>query len=281
MDFWLDDAMVLEGLDRVVDPARHVISPNLGTTDQPGFSGIMTHNRLLEETCMALQPSLRYSVMEYLTMERAACERHEYLDGHVYAMAGESPAHGQICVNLIASLQSQLRGGPCQMFTQNMTVRCESPLRRAHASKGLYAYPDLVVVCGAMQFHDAVQDVLLNPTLLVEVLSPSTEGYDRGDKFRRYRTWLPTLTDYVLVDQAQPAIDHFHRTPGASGRCRRPSGLRTGCTSPRWAGPWPWPTCTSVWCFRRHRWRTKTTRQHGKERLVVQMTPKKRQKNPT
>lgn len=162
---------------------------------------------------MALQPTLRYSVMEYLTMERAACERHEYLDGHVYAMAGESPAHGQICVNLIASLHGQLRGGPCQVFTQNMKVRCESPLRRAHASQGLYAYPDLVVVCGAMQFHDAVQDVLLNPTLLVEVLSSSTEGYDRGDKFRRYRTWLQTLTDYVLVDQAQPAIDHFHRTP--------------------------------------------------------------------
>jgi len=77
--------------------------------------------------------------------------------------------------------------------------------------QGLFSYPDLVVVCGAMQFHDQLRDVLLNPTLIIEVLSPSTEAFDRGEKFRRYRTWLPTLQDYLLVAQDKPLIDHYHR----------------------------------------------------------------------
>jgi Uma2 family endonuclease len=174
---------------------------------------------------MALQPTLRYTADAYLTMERAACERHEYLDGHVYAMAGESPNHGRICVNLTVALGLQLRGSGCEVFIQNMKVRCESPLRRAHSSQGLYAYPDLVVVCGAMQFHDEVQDVLLNPTLLIEVLSPSTEKDDRGIKFHRYSAGLPTLTDYVLVAQEQPQIDHYHRKAGELWTLRMVEGI--------------------------------------------------------
>ena len=77
--------------------------------------------------------------------------------------------------------------------------------------KGLFSYPDLLVVCGDLQFHDQFRDVLLNPTLIVEVLSDSTEAFDRGEKFRRSRTWLPTLTDYLLVSQDKPLIDHYHR----------------------------------------------------------------------
>ena len=84
---------------------------------------------------------------------------------------------------------------------------------RSHTREGLYAYPDLVVVCGPSQYHDQARDVLLNPTVIVEVLSPSTEAFDRGDKFHRYRRWLPTLTDYVLVAQDRPMIDHYQRTP--------------------------------------------------------------------
>ena len=76
--------------------------------------------------------------------------------------------------------------------------------------QGLFSYPDLVVVCGAMRFHDQVRDVLLNPTLIIEVLSPSTEAFDRGEKFRRYRTWLPPLQDYLLVAQDKPLVDHYH-----------------------------------------------------------------------
>jgi Uma2 family endonuclease len=93
-------------------------------------------------------------------------------------------------------------------------VRC-GPYR-SHTREGLYAYPDLVVVCGPSQYHDQVRDVLLNPTVIVEVLSPSTEAFDRGDKLYRYRRWIPTLTDYVLVAQDRPMIDHYQRTPTGS-----------------------------------------------------------------
>src|SRR5262252_3415616 len=113
---------------------------------------------------MVLAPTrqpYRFTVEEYLAFERASDERHEYLDGVIYAMAGESPNHGRICTNLGGLLYAQLRGSPCE---------------------ALYAYPDLVVVCGAMQFHGQVQDVLVNPTIIVEVLSPSTEAFDRGEK---------------------------------------------------------------------------------------------------
>ena len=154
---------------------------------------------------------IRYTVDEYLALERASEERHEYLDGDVYAMAGESPEHGAICVNLAISIGSQVRGTPCQAFVKDMKV-CSGPLALpGRSAKGLFSYPDLVVVCGAMQFHDQVRDVLLNPSLIIEVLSPSTEAFDRGEKFRRYRTWLPTLQDYLLVAQDKPLIDHYHR----------------------------------------------------------------------
>ena len=114
-------------------------------------------------------------------------------------------------MNLSISLGLQLRGTPCRAFSKDTKVRC-GPYR-SHTREGLYAYPDLVVVCGPSQYHDQAQDVLLNPTVIVEVLSPSTEAFDRGDKFHRYRRWLPTLTDYVLVAQDRPVIDHYQRTP--------------------------------------------------------------------
>jgi len=161
---------------------------------------------------MALAPPLqpyRFTVEEYLAFERASDERHEYLDGVIYAMAGESPDHGRICVNLVATLVARLRGSNCEVFSKDTKVCC-GPYR-AHTREGLYAYPDLVVVCGAMQFHSQAEDVLVNPQVIVEVLSPSTEAFDRGEKFHRYRRWLPTLTDYVLVGQDRPVIDHYHR----------------------------------------------------------------------
>jgi Uma2 family endonuclease len=155
-------------------------------------------------------PPARFTMAEYLTFERAAADRHEYLDGLIYAMAGESENHGRICVNLTASLVPQLRGSRCEVFSKDTKVLC-GPYR-AHTREGLYAYPDLVVVCGAGQYHDQARDVLLNPTVLFEVLSPSTEAFDRGEKFDRYRRWLPSLQDYVLVVQERPTLDHYHRT---------------------------------------------------------------------
>jgi Uma2 family endonuclease len=164
---------------------------------------------------MALVPaydvSSHMTVDEYLARERQAPERQEYLDGFVYAMADESPNHGTICMNLCGSLWPQLRGTSCRGFTKDMKVRCGPLPRPGRSRQGLYAYPDLVIVCGAMQFHDQEQDVLINPKVIIEVLSASTEAFDRGEKFRRYRAWLPTLTDYVLVAQDQAAIDYYSR----------------------------------------------------------------------
>jgi len=155
-----------------------------------------------------------FTIEDYLILERAAEERHEYLDGYVYAMAGESPNHGRICTNLVGSLSTQLRGTPCEAFSKDTKVRCGPTPRPGGSHEGLYAYPDVVVVCGPLQFHDQVQDVLLNPTVLIEVLSPSTEAFDRGQKFLRYRTWLSTLTDYVLVAQDHPLVEQYHREEG-------------------------------------------------------------------
>jgi Uma2 family endonuclease len=151
----------------------------------------------------------RFTVEEYLTFERASDERHEYLDGVIYAMAGESEVHGTICTNLTGILFAQLRGTPCRIFSKDMKVR--SGPDRAYTRKGLWSYPDLVVLCGEGRYHDTERDVLLNPRVLIEVLSPSTERYDRDTKWHRYQEWLPELQDYVLVEQAQPSVEHYGR----------------------------------------------------------------------
>src|SRR5205085_8062261 len=129
-------------------------------------------------------------------------------------MAGESPAHGDICVNLIAELRTQLRGTPCRVWTKDAKVLSGPTFRSWRSMKGMFSYPDLVVVCGEPKFLDGRRDVLLNPQVIIEVLSPSTELFDRGDKFRRFRRYNPTLTDYVLVSQTLPVIDHFRRGEG-------------------------------------------------------------------
>jgi len=161
---------------------------------------------------MSLPQSQGYfSVEEYLTLERESEERHEYLDGYVYAMAGESPEHRDICSNLVSILHLQLRGTPCRVWTKDTKVRSGPEPRSRRATKGLFSYPDLVVVCGAPQFHDAYRDVLLNRTVIMEVLSPSTEAFDRGEKFWCYRTWLPALSNYLFVSQGLPLIEHYLR----------------------------------------------------------------------
>jgi Uma2 family endonuclease len=158
----------------------------------------------------------RFTAEEYLAFERDGEERHEYLDGVIYAMAGESEAHGLICTNLTATLVSQLRGTPCRVLSKDIKVR--SGPYRPETRKGMWSYPDLVVVCGASQYHDQRQDVLLNPTVLVEVLSPSTAAFDRSEKWERYRTWLPSLTAYVLVAQDTPRVEYYLRLDDASWR---------------------------------------------------------------
>ena len=141
---------------------------------------------------------------EYLDLERLSEIRHEFLDGTVYAMAGESPTHSAICFNLAGALHPQLRGTNCRGFSPNMKVRA--------GESGLYAYPDLAVACGEAFFHDKHGDVLLNPTVIFEVLSRSTQTYDRGEKFERYKS-IETLRDYVLVSQDRPRLEHFSLQP--------------------------------------------------------------------
>lgn len=157
------------------------------------------------------QTIARYTVEEYLALERQSEERHEYIDGQVYAMAGESNEHADITVNLVVELGSQLKGTPCRVWTKDSKVLSGPAIRSYKSIKGLFSYPDIVVVCGEPRFLDDHRDVLLNPTLIIEVLSPSTESFDRGEKFWRYRTHLASLTDYVQVSQALPLIEHFRR----------------------------------------------------------------------
>ncbi|MFM8333033.1 MAG: Uma2 family endonuclease [Candidatus Methylumidiphilus sp.] len=152
-----------------------------------------------------------YTFDAYLADERDAEERHEYLDGQAYLMAGESLEHSTICFNLSATLGLQLRGKPCRGLSPNMKVL--SGLYFPGQSKGLFSYPDVSVVCGEPKFHDECRDVLLNPTLIIEVLSPSTELFDRGEKFRRYIACLESLQEYALVSIALPMVELYQRQP--------------------------------------------------------------------
>jgi Uma2 family endonuclease len=157
------------------------------------------------------QAQILYTEDEYLALERESDDRHEYLDGNIYAMAGESPQHGAISTDLLVDIGLQLRGTPCQAFSKDMKVRSGPVPKRRNSVKGLYSYPDLVVVCGELQFLDEYRDVLINPKVIIEVLSPTTEAFDCNEKFRRYRTFNSSLTDYLVVAQKQPSIGHFER----------------------------------------------------------------------
>lgn len=141
---------------------------------------------------------------DYLALERQAATKSEYLNGQIYAMSGASRNHNRITVNLTRRLGNQLSGKPCEPFSGDMRVKV-SPT-------GLYTYPDVVVACGESRFEDDHVDTLLNPTVVIEVLSDSTEAYDRGDKFAHYRA-LESLTDYLLVAQDKPRIEHYSRQP--------------------------------------------------------------------
>lgn len=149
---------------------------------------------------MSLPQELQYfTLKDYLYIERQSEIRHEYLDGHVYAMAGENPDHSTICFNLSGIIHAQLRDKPYRGFSPNMKVRTDPG--------DLFSYPDLTIVCGEPIYHDKRGDVLLNPTVVFEVLSPSTEKYDRGEKFARYRENISSLQNYVLVSQSEAKIE--------------------------------------------------------------------------
>ncbi len=143
-----------------------------------------------------------YTPEDYLAMERKAPRKSEYLRGRVWAMSGASFEHNTITFNLAGILRDAFRRKPCQGFTSDMRVKV--------STTGLYTYPDVVAVCGGPVFDDRNNDTLTNPQVIFEVLSPSTEAYDRGEKFAHYRR-LETLTDYVLVSQDKCRVEHFAR----------------------------------------------------------------------
>jgi Uma2 family endonuclease len=154
---------------------------------------------------MALQPRPHYGFDDWLAAEREAVDtKHEYEAGQAYAMTGASLEHNIIAANLTGELRSRLKGRPCLVLAGDMRLRIET----ADAAK----YPDVLVVCGKPAFHDSRRDVLLSPTLIVEVLSPTTEAYDRGGKFALYRS-LESLQEYVLVAQDRPSVEVFTRRP--------------------------------------------------------------------
>lgn len=157
------------------------------------------------------KPEGLYTEDEYLALERASQERREYLDGQIYLMAGESLAHGTICTNITIEIGSQLKGTPCRAFSKDTKVRSGPIPKSRYGAQALYSFPDLVVVCGEPQYLDEYRDVLINPKVIIEVLSPTTEAFDRGEKFARYREHLDSLTDYLVVAQSQPLIEHFSR----------------------------------------------------------------------
>jgi Uma2 family endonuclease len=157
---------------------------------------------------MPLEPKLQLTFEEWLEGERASPEgRSEYLGGEVFAMTGASVEHNAIVINIARELSIQMKGRPCQVYASDMKVR----IRLADAGK----YPDLIALCGEHEFQDGRRDVLLNPSLIVEVLSDSTEAYDRGKKFAIYRQ-IPSLKEYLLVSQYQIQVELFSR--GDDGR---------------------------------------------------------------
>lgn len=144
---------------------------------------------------------------EYLAWERLQLEKHQFFGGEVFDMAGATFEHNQIVINVAAELRAALRQKPCRV--------CASDLRVKVPATGLYTYPDVSVVCGRPEFEDDKLDTLLNPLVLVEVLSESTEDYDRGTKFTNYRT-IASFRDYVLIATDQVLVEYHTRKDDGS-----------------------------------------------------------------
>jgi len=150
---------------------------------------------------MASEPRPRLSIPEYLAFERQSETKHDYLDGEIFAMTGASREHNRITLNIAVSFEIQLEERDCEVFANEMRVRTPT---------NLLTYPDVIVVCGPESYDDSEVDTLLNPSVVVEVLSKSTETYDRNTKLSHYRT-IPSLSDVILVAQNKVHVEHFHR----------------------------------------------------------------------
>ncbi len=151
---------------------------------------------------MLLKEENKISPEEYLVSERKSEIRNEYFDGEIFAMAGASREHNQIASNIVRILGNQLLEKPCSVFSSDMKVKIKEI--------GKYTYPDIVVVCEKEEFENENNDVLLNPVVIIEILSDSTEAYDRGDKFAHYQR-LDSFVEYILISQYFWRVEKFTR----------------------------------------------------------------------
>ena len=165
---------------------------------------------------MATQSIPKITEDEYLALERAADHKSEFVDGQIYAMAGGSLRHSLVAASFTTELVIQLRGGECHVFSSDARVRT--------SASGSYVYPDVSVLFGAPQLRKGANDILTNPKVLIEVLSPSTANYDRGKKFELYRE-IASLEEYVLVHTGSALVEHFARQADASWIFREYRGL--------------------------------------------------------
>ncbi len=154
---------------------------------------------------MSTAVHLRLTAQEYLERERVAETKSEFVDGEVFAMSGGTYRHSQLAVQFVRHLSNALEGRPCRVFNSDLRVR--TPV------SGSYHYPDASALCGPINFEDDKEDIILNPSLIAEVLAPSTENYDRGMKSVYYRS-IASLTDYVLVSSDCRRVEHWHRQSG-------------------------------------------------------------------
>jgi Uma2 family endonuclease len=159
---------------------------------------------LMDNGVMASLPIPRITEEEYLRLDRAAETKSEFVDGEIFAMSGGSFPHSILAVKWMGELLSKLRGRNCVVFNSDERVRTPG--------SGSYVYPDVSVVCGKPQSHRASDDILTNPVVVIEVLSPSTEDYDRGKKFALYRE-IASLQDYLLVHSDEVHVESFTRQP--------------------------------------------------------------------
>jgi Uma2 family endonuclease len=147
----------------------------------------------------------RYSAAEYLALDREADYKSEYVNGEIFAMGGASPKHVLIAGNAAGELRNRLRDTDCQVYSADLRVQAEAN----HS----YHYPDVAVVCGRPEYMDGRKDTIVNPLIIIEVLSAATRNYDRGDKFAHYRR-IASLREYILIDQDVWHIEHFVRQEG-------------------------------------------------------------------
>lgn len=165
---------------------------------------------------MTAQARPRVTEAEYLALERASTTRHEYYNARVYAMTGGTESHNLIAANALSAIHVQLRRRPCRVYGSDMRIKV--------LATALHTYPDVTIVCGPADFIDSTRDTITNPVAIMEVLSPSTERYDRGLKFQNYRM-IETLRDYLLIAQDQPLIEHYQRQETGEWLLREAAGL--------------------------------------------------------